>query len=173
MTKNGPKRENQRVKRSIRFGPLSTSNLCLNHGVPQIRIRLRAFGGALACVLGFGACAAKTSWRLAVPPREDWTPEREACQWTQRLTGSSATFPILSRDPNLSRKPPETQGSGARFLKGTMVEKNGESTLEWCLPPVQGAKERIPKHLGANQRNMTNAETPFELLGIYLLLLNP
>ena len=28
----------------------------------------------------------------------------------------------------LSRKPPETQGNG-RFLKRTMVEKNGESTL--------------------------------------------
>ena len=39
---------------------------------------------------------------------------------------SSATFPILSRDP--SRKPPETQGSG-RFSKRTMVGKNGESTL--------------------------------------------
>ena len=35
---------------------------------------------------------------------------------------------ILSRDPDLSRKPPETQRNG-RFLKRTMVEKNGESTL--------------------------------------------
>ena len=32
---------------------------------------------------------------------------------------------ILSRDPDLSRKPPETQGKRIRFLERTMVETNG------------------------------------------------
>ena len=37
---------------------------------------------------------------------------------------------ILSRDPHLSRKPPETHGNG-RFSKRTMVGKNGESILRF------------------------------------------
>ena len=39
---------------------------------------------------------------------------------------AKGTFPILSRDPNLSRKPPETQGKRIRSLERTMVEKHGE-----------------------------------------------
>ena len=34
----------------------------------------------------------------------------------------------ISRESNLSRKPPEIQGKRIRFLERTMVEKNGEST---------------------------------------------
>ena len=46
---------------------------------------------------------------------------------------------ILSRDPSLSRKPPETQRKRIRFLERTMVEKNGESTPSFCfrIPSVQ------------------------------------
>ena len=40
---------------------------------------------------------------------------------------SRATFPVLSRDPILFRKPSKIQGN-SRLLKRTMVEKNGEST---------------------------------------------
>ena len=40
--------------------------------------------------------------------------------------GVSSIF-ILSRNPELSRKPSETQANGDRLLKRTMVEKNGES----------------------------------------------
>ena len=35
---------------------------------------------------------------------------------------------ILSRDPNLSTKPPQTQGKRIRLLERTMVDKNGESS---------------------------------------------
>ena len=40
----------------------------------------------------------------------------------------------------LSRKPPETQGNG-RFLKRTMVEKNGESTLRKALNSIPKANK--------------------------------
>ena len=44
---------------------------------------------------------------------------------------SRGNFPILSRDPDLSRKPPKNQvGNGDRFVKRRMAEKNG-----WKIPP--------------------------------------
>ena len=39
---------------------------------------------------------------------------------------SWGTSSIVSRDPNLSRKPPETQEKRIRFLKRRMVEQNGK-----------------------------------------------
>ena len=51
-----------------------------------------------------------------------------------------ASISILSRDPNPSGKPPETQKKG-RFLKRTMVEKNRESTLR-DLPIVWSCGEK-------------------------------
>ena len=54
-----------------------------------------------------------------------------ANQPLSRLASSKAsrftrgTFPILSRDPNLSRKPQETSEND-RLLKRTMVENNGQ-----------------------------------------------
>ena len=37
-------------------------------------------------------------------------------------------LPILSRDRNLSRKPPKTMGKWQSVFERTMAEKNGEST---------------------------------------------
>ena len=48
-----------------------------------------------------------------------------------RFSGfSRGTFPVLFRDPNLFRKPSKTRGN-SRFLRRAMVEKNGESTLDF------------------------------------------
>ena len=46
---------------------------------------------------------------------------------TEAAPRAKAAFHFHSEpgDPNLSRKPPQTQG---KWLKGTMVERNGEST---------------------------------------------
>ena len=41
-------------------------------------------------------------------------------------TNSRGTFPILSRDPDLSRKPPEIRGNRIWFSERTMVEKTGK-----------------------------------------------
>ena len=47
------------------------------------------------------------SFNLGVPKNHGTFP---------RLHGSRGTFPILSRDPDLSTKPPEPQGKRIRFL---------------------------------------------------------
>ena len=55
----------------------------------------------------------------------------------QPYQGSSATFPILSRDPNLSRKPPETQGNGRK---------------EWGINPEKGALSTTFIHIRLDQK---------------------
>ena len=89
---------------------------------------------------------------------------------------SSATFPILSRDPNPSRKPPQTQANG-RFLKRTMVEKNGESTLRIIPSLVQVWSSKLFMCLMCHvclffSRNCFGyalVEGPFCLLGFFQL----
>ena len=81
-----------------------------------------------------------------VEPSGDQPPADENLRGGAKILGVPS--PILSRDPNLSRKPPlkprektdpvfgksgsfrtpETEGKRLRWLKRTMVEKNGEST---------------------------------------------
>ena len=63
---------------------------------------------------------------------------------------SRGTFPILSRDPNLSRKPSEPQEKQRSVFEKNMVEKNGESTPRptWIPKqhlPAQPFPERFPK----------------------------
>ena len=52
-----------------------------------------------------------------------------------------ASISIFSRDPNLSRKPPRNLGKRIRFLRRTMVEKNGESTQRIWVGYPSLAKE--------------------------------
>ena len=66
---------------------------------------------------------------------------------------------ILSRDPNPSRKPPETQEKRIRCLKRTMVEKNGESTLEWWVSLWLPANQTQKGHLTNKQTWMENVTT--------------
>ena len=64
------------------------------------------------------------------------TTEKNGYPYSNLSTGAGGSFhfllgvpsiSILSRDPNLFRKPSKTQGKQIQFLKRTMVEKNGES----------------------------------------------
>ena len=60
---------------------------------------------------------------------EKWAAQAEGSESSAILI-STATFPILSRDPSFQEAIKKTQGN-IWFLKRTMVEKNGESTPEF------------------------------------------
>ena len=86
-----------------------------------------------------------------------------ACRWTPHATkrgsGKGVKPPTwhivqgdLSRDPILSRKPPETQGKRIRCSERTMVEKNGEST-----PRIFLGNRGMPPNLGRPAKRCSRA----------------
>ena len=56
-------------------------------------------------------------------------------QTNRAILCSRDTFPILSRDPNLSRKPPETRGKRIRFLTSTILDRQLRSFLSMHFTP--------------------------------------
>ena len=75
---------------------------------------------------------------------------------------SRGHFSILSRDPDLSRKPPKTLGTSNRFSKRTMLENNGwnQPLEEWWFslwfpllkPPKKDSTPRLEREPGAHPR---------------------
>ena len=74
-------------------------------------------------------------------------------EWSIPVSLGVPSIPILSRDPNLSRKPPESQGKRRSvFEKNFWVEKNGQG-----INPYTGTNPHTVFTLNGNQPSPTRS----------------